>query len=135
MALMTWNDRYSVGVKVLDDQHKGLVDTLNKLHGAMMKGQAREITGSLLRQLVEYTREHFASEEKLMTSTRYPALAQHKAKHKELTAQVSEFVHSYEKGTASINLDLMNFLRDWLGTHILKEDHEYGPWLNKNGVH
>jgi hemerythrin len=34
-----------------------------------------------------------------------------------------------------MNIELLNFLRDWLTTHILKVDHEYGPWLNEHGVH
>jgi hemerythrin-like metal-binding protein len=131
---MTWSDKYSVGVKVLDNQHSVLVDTLNKLYDAMMKGQAREITGPLLLMLVEYTKEHFATEEKMMTATKYPGFKQHIAKHRELTKQVSEFVGRYERGEITLSVDLLNFLRDWLGTHILKEDHEYGPWLNKNGV-
>jgi hemerythrin len=28
----------------------------------------------------------------------------------------------------------MNFLRDWLTTHIMEVDHEYGPFLNDHGI-
>jgi hemerythrin len=28
----------------------------------------------------------------------------------------------------------MTFLRDWLATHILEEDTEYGPWMNDHGI-
>jgi hemerythrin len=130
MALMTWSDKYSVGVEIIDNQHSVLVDTLNKLHDAMMTGKTREITGPLLLMLVEYTNEHFAAEEKMLAATRYPGLAQHITLHRELIRQVSEFVGRYERGEIALSVDLMNFLRDWLGTHILKEDHAYGPWLN-----
>jgi hemerythrin len=132
---MTWSDKFSVGVAALDKQHTVLMDTLNKLHEAMMKGKANEVTGPLLRKLVAYTNDHFATEEKLMASTKFPGLAQHVVKHKDLIKQVSEFVSRYERGEITVNTSLLHFLRDWLGTHILKEDHEYGPWLNKNGVH
>jgi hemerythrin len=135
MALMTWNNRYSVGVKMLDDQHTGLFETLNELHGAMMKGQAQSLTGPLLHKLVDYTRRHFAAEEAMMVSTRYPGLAEHRVKHHELTKQVEEFVGRFEKGEITLNLHLMNFLRDWLNNHILKEDKEYGPWMIEHGVH
>jgi hemerythrin-like metal-binding protein len=123
-----------VGVKTLDNQHIVLVDTLNKLHDAMMKGEAKTFAGPLLKMLVEYTHEHFATEEKMMTATKYPGLAPHVAKHRELTNQVGEFVTRYEKGEITLSVDLLKFLRDWLGTHILKEDHEYGPWMNEHGV-
>jgi hemerythrin len=134
MALLNWSDKYSVGVRTLDDQHTGLFQTLNDLHAAMLKGQAQSLTGPLLRKLVEYTRRHFAAEETLLVSTRYPGLAGHREKHRELTKQVEEYVARFEKGEITLNLALMNFLRDWLTNHIQKTDKEYGPWLNEHGV-
>ncbi len=134
MALLNWSDKYSVGVEALDSQHTGLFDTLNELHAAMMKGQAQSMTGPLLHKLVDYTRKHFSAEEALMASVKYPAMAQHIVKHRDLTKQVDEYVGRYERGEISLNLPLLNFLRDWLTNHILKEDHEYGPWLNEHGV-
>jgi hemerythrin-like metal-binding protein len=134
MALLTWNSDYSVGVAALDNQHTGLFDTLNDLHAAMMKGQARGMTGPLLHKRVDYTRIHFAAEEAMMTATKYPGLVQHIAKHRDLTKQVDEFAGRFERGEITLSLPLLNFLRDWLTNHILKEDHEYGPWLNSHGV-
>jgi len=134
MALLTWSDNYSVGVAAIDSQHKALVDTLNQLHDGMMKGQAASVTGPLLMKMVDYTRNHFADEEKLMAQTKYPSLQQHHAHHVDLTKQVEDFVGRYDRGEITLNVKLLNFLRDWLTNHILKEDKEYGPWMNKNGV-
>jgi hemerythrin len=134
MALFTWSDKYAVGVKSLDDQHKGLVAILNDLHAAMMKGQAQSITGPLLKKLVGYTHDHFATEERLLGLSKYPTLPQHTVIHRELTKQVGEFVGKYERGEVTVNLALLTFLRDWLATHIQKEDKEYGPWLNQHGI-
>jgi hemerythrin-like metal-binding protein len=131
---MTWSSRFSVGVRDIDDQHIGLVDTLNELHGAMMSGKANAVTGALLRKLVDYTRRHFSAEEQMMAFAKYPGLAQHRVKHEALTKQVAEFVGRYERGEARMNVELLNFLSDWLTTHILKEDKEYGPWMNEHGV-
>jgi len=25
-------------------------------------------------------------------------------------------------------------VRDWLTAHLLKEDKEYGPWMNQRGI-
>jgi hemerythrin-like metal-binding protein len=133
MALVTWNSNYSVGVKSIDSQHTVLFDILNELHEAMMKGQAAPITGPLLKKLVKYTQEHFAAEEKMLEAARYPGLQEHKAKHAELIKQVQEFVAKHDRGEITVNLHLMNFLRDWLTNHIQKVDKEYGPCLNKAG--
>jgi hemerythrin len=135
MALMIWNDTLSVGVKELDDQHRGLVQTLNDLHAAMIKGQASQATGELLRKLVDYTRRHFATEEKFLRSANYPAFAAHHAKHIDLTHQVETYVERFESGEATVSVHLLSFLRDWLMNHIQKEDRNYGPWLNQRGIH
>jgi hemerythrin len=134
MALMTWSDSFSTGVKAMDDQHKGLVNALNDLHAAMLGGHDKAATESLLTTLVQYTHNHFAAEEALMTRTKYPRQTAHTAKHRDLTGQVEQFVDRYERGEQALNVDLLTFLRDWLMTHIQKEDKEYGPWLNQNGV-
>jgi hemerythrin-like metal-binding protein len=134
MALMAWNNKFSVGVKMLDEQHSGLFETLNELHGAMLKGQAQSLTGPLLRKLVDYTRRHFAAEEAMLVTTQYPGLAAHRVKHHDLTKQVVEYVTRFEKGEVTLNLQLMNFLRDWLTNHIQKVDKEYAPWLSEHGV-
>jgi hemerythrin len=133
MALLTWSSKYSVKVESLDRQHTVLFGILNDLHEAMMKGQAQKMTGELLRKLVKYTREHFTAEEALMVSTGYPELAQHRIKHRDLIKQVDEFSACYERGETSLNLQLMNFLRDWLSNHIQNEDQKYCPWMNDHG--
>lgn len=134
MALLTWNSRYSVGVKTLDSQHTILFGLLNDLHAAMLKGQAQSLTGPLLRKLVDYTHTHFATEERMLAEARYPGLAEHKIKHSALIQKVEDYSARFEKGEITLNLHLMNFLRDWLTEHIQKTDHEYGPWLNEHGV-
>ncbi len=134
MALLTWNSSYSVGVKDLDDQHTVLFNILNDLHAAMMKGQAQNVTGPLLRRLVQYTREHFLSEEAKMVVSGYPGLAMHRTVHRDLTKQVEEYAAKFEKGETAISIELLTFLRDWLTNHIQRTDKDYGPWMNKHGV-
>lgn len=134
MALMNWNDDLSVGVKSLDEQHKGLVQTLNDLHAAMMSGRSKNATGPLLQKLVKYTHDHFTAEEAMLRRTQYPEFSRHCEVHKELTRQVEEYVGRYERGEISLSVHLMTFLRDWLTNHIQKEDKNYRPWLNTHGV-
>lgn len=134
MAFITWTEKLSVGVQSFDNQHMVLIDTLNDLHTAMLKGQARAVAGKLLDTLVGYTRDHFASEEAMMEAAKYPALAMHSLKHRQLTKQVGDYVARFEKGDVAIAVDLLDFLSDWLTTHIQGEDKKYGPWLNEHGV-
>jgi hemerythrin-like metal-binding protein len=134
MALLTWDSKYSVGVKSIDGQHSVLFELLNDLHAAMLKGEARRLTGPLLQKLVHYTQTHFAEEEKMLAAARYPGLTVHQTKHSDLIKQIEKFAARFEQGEVTLSLDLMNFLRDWLANHIQRVDHEYGPWLNEHGV-
>jgi len=134
MALLTWSERLSIGVKAMDAQHILLIGMLNDLHTAMMAGEAKSITGPLLVKLVDYTRTHFATEEELLEQAGYPELTQHHKLHVDLTKQVEVFVARYQRGEEMINLHLMNFLSNWLSDHILEEDLEYGKWLNQHGI-
>ncbi len=134
MALFTWSDDYSVGVKALDSQHTNLFDLLNELHDAMMAGKGQSVTGTLLHKLVDYTKDHFTTEERLMEAAHYPALAQHREHHHALTGKVGEFMGRLKKGDSAVNIDLLIFLRDWLKNHIQREDKEYGPWMKNHGV-
>lgn len=134
MPLVAWNESFSVGVKAMDDQHKGLVKALNDLHAAMLEGQLKPVSGSLLNTLMDYTRQHFAAEEALMRRTAYPELGTHSALHKDLTREVEKFVGRYERGETGANIELLTFLRDWLLTHIQKVDRSYRAWMNAQGV-
>jgi hemerythrin-like metal-binding protein len=134
MALLTWSSKYSVGVQSMDSQHTVLFEILNELHEAMMKGKAQKVTGALLRKLMDYTQNHFSAEEAMMASAGYSGLDGHRAKHDELIRQVEEFRTRYERGEGNLNLQLLNFLRDWLTNHIEKVDHGYTAWVNEHGV-
>jgi hemerythrin len=132
MALTAWSSEYSVGVEELDRQHRMLFDILNDLHAAMMQGKAQSLTGELLRKLIDYTRKHFSAEEAMMAAAGYSGLAQHRLQHKDLMKQVDEFAGRFERGEKALNVQLMNFLRDWLTTHIQHSDRAYTPALNKH---
>jgi len=110
-------DRQSFSrVKSIDDQHTVLFNTINDLHAAKMKGQARAIVGELLCTLLVYTRSHFSAEEEIMERAKYYALATHRVEHQNLTNQVEEYVHRYQLGDLSLSVDLADFLSNWLKT-------------------
>jgi len=112
LALITWNDTYSVGVPAMDQQHHRLVATLNELHDAMRNGTAKQATTALVEKLVKYTLEHFAAEEQLMQRAAYPKLLAHQRLHADLRRQVEKYLERSRKGDLAISIDLMTFLKD-----------------------
>ncbi len=136
MPLMTWTEKLSVGVGVLDEDHKKLVGMLNELYDAMQAGQGRDLLGRILNGLVQYTKFHFAREEKFFAQTGYAAAGPHKQEHDALTRQVLDVQQKYAAGaTTTLSLDVMQFLRNWLVNHIQGSDQKYRPHLNAKGIH
>jgi|SRR5208283_5419601 len=135
MPLMTWTERLSVGVGVLDDDHKKLVAMVNELYDAMQAGHGREHLGRILGELVQYTKGHFAREEAFFAKTGYPAAVPHKHEHEALTRQVIDVQQKYAAGhAATLSLDVMHFLKDWLVNHIQRSDQSYRAHLNGKGI-
>ncbi len=134
MALIAWGPALSVGVKEIDEQHKKLVDMVNQLNDAMTQGQGRQALGKVLNDLISYTQFHFRAEEKLMETNGYANTVAHKAEHHKLVQDVGAFKSKFDSGSASISIELMTFLRNWLSNHILNSDKKVGQSLNQKGV-
>jgi hemerythrin len=134
MALILWNDDYSVKVRQFDEQHKKLIGIVNQLHDAMKSGKGAQIMGDTLSSLAAYTQTHFADEERLMQLHGYPGLISHKKAHSQLVERVRNFQKEAEGGGNVVTQGVMVFLKDWLVQHIQREDAKYGPYLNAKGV-
>lgn len=134
MALISWEEKYSVNVKEIDEQHKKLVKLVNDLHEAMSVGKGKAIMATVLQSLIDYTATHFAAEEKYMTKFNYPAYPQHKSEHDKFVKQVLDFQKGFAKGDLVLTLDVMKFLKDWLLNHILGTDKKFGPFFNEKDL-
>lgn len=130
MSFFPWSDEYSVRLRVIDNDHKDLVNTVNALHDAITSGSARGEIGRIIGTLAQYVDEHFSREEGLMEANGYPDLAGHKRIHRHLTRQVYAIRTIFAAKPRDIDpAKLLHFLRDWLVHHILEEDRKYVPYL------
>lgn len=134
MALFDWDNKYSVNIREIDEQHKKLIGIINELHDAMSKGKSNEILSRTLQELIDYTRTHFANEERLMSMHGYSEYSTHKAAHEDLLKQVMKFDREFREGALGLSIQMMNFLKDWLSKHILETDKKYSPFLNSKGI-
>ena len=97
----------------------------------MMERKSKEIMGTVLKGLLDYTVEHFTAEEVLLAKHNYPGLAQQQAMHRTFIEKVKELQAGFDKGSLTLSLDTMNFLKDWLVNHIQGQDKQYESCLNK----
>lgn len=136
MSLMSWTDSMSVGVKVLDEDHKKLVGMVNELHDGILGGRRAEALAKVLDELVAYTKTHFNREEALFAKTGYPKAAEHKQHHDELLKKAGDLQARYKEGqTSMLSLETMSFLKSWLAHHIGGDDQGYAPHFKSHGIH
>jgi len=134
MSLFQWDNKFLVGHSDIDAQHKRLFELADQLHTAMASGNAKAKLSEILNSLIAYTKMHFASEERLMVTHKYPEYAAHKQLHDQLTAQVLEFQKEFAAGRTVLTIDLMQFLKNWLSQHIGKTDQRVAEFLKKRAA-
>lgn len=134
--MITWTDAMGVGVQKVDDQHKQLVEQINKLHTAMMERRGAEVVGSTLEFLKNYAITHFATEEGLMRVYAYPNYEAHKKLHDDfkvdflkLAKEITDNPHS-----SMVTLEVENRLSTWLVNHIKRVDKDTFKFLSEKGA-
>ncbi len=131
---MPWTPSLSVGVSMIDEQHKTWFDKAEKLFEAGKKNQAKEYVGELLNFLDEYTRKHFADEEKYMLSIRYPAYDEQKKAHTAFIAQLDKLRNDYKTsgGNIAVIINANQMVVDWLTKHISNMDKKIGEFAKQS---
>ena len=86
-----WNEQLSVGVAIIDSQHKELIRIANLLLDGVARGDGRDAVDMVVKKLREYTVFHFNSEEGLMEDIRYPDRHVQAREHHRLKKEVKDF--------------------------------------------
>jgi hemerythrin len=125
---VSWTEDLSVGVELIDDQHKIWFDKADLLFEAGKKGQAKEFIGQMLDFLDDYTKKHFSDEEKYMQSIKYPEYDRQKSLHTAFIGQLEKLKTEFKEsgGNILVILNANQMVVDWLTKHISNEDKKIG---------
>jgi hemerythrin len=134
MALVSWTDGMSVGIAKIDSEHRGLIDIINQLHSEMLAGKSKDAMRAILDRLIAYTKTHFATEEMLFRTHGYPQAVEHMEEHASLTQKALVLQADLKVGKVVISAPVLDFLRNWLTSHILKDDMAYRLFFASKGV-
>ncbi|SMH58063.1 bacteriohemerythrin [Azospirillum agricola] len=131
MSVILWRRQLSVGQPTIDDDHKHLIAYLNELDAALNAERFQPVrVAKILVKLLEYTKEHFAREERMMQAVRYPHFREHAEQHREAVRAVSELSHSFSVEPTHENAaKLYKFTADWLVRHIILQDTQLTPYV------
>ena len=129
--VVQWQNSYSIGIKLVDEQHMELIKLTNKLFSNCMAGHERSRSTFLntVHEAVDYTGYHFGTEEKIMERINYPEYAAHKQEHASFVREVFSKIEDFKAGKLLAPLTFVYFLRDWVLHHIAVRDKKLGDYL------
>lgn len=129
-----WDESYDVGVEEFNEQHQHWFSFVNALFDAITNKRGNKELGEVLSNLLDFTVMHFASEEEVMLKYGYPDFHSHKQKHDEFIKEINEIQEKFNAGSKSVSIEMLILLVNWLKTHIVKYDKNYGSFFSRKGM-
>jgi hemerythrin-like metal-binding protein len=131
-----WSEDLSVGVPLIDSQHKMLIGRIQELSDAIRNYQGGGEVAKTLDFLMDYTDFHFGTEERHMRALNYPGLDEHLDKHQQYRDTLKNLGRDFEEEGATTDLadSIDRLLGHWFVEHIKHIDQKLGDFLKKHGV-
>jgi hemerythrin len=124
MSHLQWRDEFSVGIAEVDHEHRELIELINELQQDLQAGSDKRKIVRSLGEIYAQISAHFALEEKMMRTRRYPAYAEHKEDHETLLDDLRDIMDGVEDDgvfdEAQLNVDLNRWFSDHFRTHDAK---------------
>ncbi len=122
-----WDDKYNLGIPILDEQHRGIVTMINSLHFGIRYNYIENTFAPIIQMMSDYTQVHFEIEEAFLEMLDFSHAKKHRALHREL---MDKLTHA---GKMSLyNKDphhFLDFLKGWWISHICSEDLHFRDYL------
>jgi hemerythrin-like metal-binding protein len=135
LPIVTWHDDFSVNVNEIDKQHQRMLELVNALHASVEACADKRDLQKMLVALVDFTRLHFSTEEKLMKDHHYPGLASHYKEHRVLLQHMDNLVKAVADGQYPTFYSDYDVSSDWALDHIAGCDKALGSFLNTKGIY
>ena len=135
MPILVWSDEYSINVAEIDEQHKKLLDHVNRLHAGVEAQIDKQELHQLVEDLYEYATFHFASEERLMKQYGMDHINKHHVEHKLLLKHLNHICNAISQGKRPAFYSEYDVSNDWFLAHIMDFDKKMGAFLNSEGVY
>lgn len=118
---IVFDEALYTGNELIDNEHKELIDRVNKLVESCENGKEKVTAVKTLDFLMDYTDFHFSDEEKLQQEAGYDKLEQHKVQHEDFKKSVDGLrqMLEEEEGPTDAFVEAVNKnISQWLVNHI-----------------
>ncbi|ERT09305.1 hemerythrin-like metal-binding domain protein [Lyngbya aestuarii BL J] len=129
----TWNDTLSIGIPLLDLQHKQLIDQMDRLLEAIVVKKETQELKSILSFLNMYVNNHFSYEQSCMELHKCPVACQNQAAHARFLKILQEVNQKIDQKESLnlISVRIKKELLDWFVSHIKSIDIRLTPCVKK----
>ena len=121
-----WKDEYSIGMPLIDEQHKKLFEIVNRVQVLLSdKFISDKYDGiiEIIHELKAYTVYHFKAEEEHMLKIGYKKLFSQKVAHNDFLEKMQSIdMDKIDNGHNEYLIEMLDFVCEWLVRHIVKED-------------
>ena len=134
MPIISWSDDLVVGHHIIDEQHKTLVELLNKLALGLERDDDQKALLKTFLEVHRYAAYHFDDEEDLMKCVDFDTWHVHRYEHQQFLAVIENLVEDFRAKRATIGPDILSYLLQWHLDHISKSDRELVAVLGRPKV-
>ena len=144
MPFIEWKDSYRIGIEQIDEDHRHLVNLINELHAGISRHVSHvrlpgiidelEALIDVLDALIDYATGHFALEEDCMREHEYPGYEEMKQAHGEFLRMAERLRRRFDEGRGISARQILDSLKEWLETHVLGLDQQFGEFMIRNEI-
>ncbi|NMM61827.1 hemerythrin family protein [Clostridium sp. P21] len=124
--MLVWKDKYSVGVELIDEQHKKLFEIGNRAHELLKNDfyvDKYDKIVEIIQELCEYTEFHFKAEEGYMLKIGSKQYETQKVEHDAFIKKINSVnLDKIDNDQQKSIEDLLAFVFNWIIDHILQKD-------------
>ncbi len=132
--MIKWDDKFSVGISIIDDEHKKLIGIMNKaIVLEQNSSNPKEIT-EVLNEMNRYAQSHFATEEGYMVKFNYPDYENHRKEHQAFSIETMAFFDKITESNRQLICEIIEHLKSWLLKHVLGTDTKYISCFKEHGL-
>jgi hemerythrin-like metal-binding protein len=133
---LEWDKKLEIGIDLIDQQHRSLVQLLNCTYTALDQEVAAssQVIKELFKELMDYAVHHFESEERFMRENNYEELRSHAIEHVIFKEKVKSLISQWiRQGNQEAAVAISDFLKFWIIDHVRNIDSKLKVFSDEKG--
>jgi hemerythrin len=133
-VLITWDEKFALNIKEIDQQHKKFIDMINVLYDSCSRKVSEEVLEQTIADMRDYAFVHFRNEEKYFERVGFKEAPSHIAQHHFFLENIERIQEQYCQNDFALPAQVLTFLQEWLTNHIMNSDRKYVASFVEHGI-